>query len=60
MKKEKMKAIRTYVDINYDITCKKLSDKDVLKLARKYLIALEASGNPRIAKSTAEELGITF
>jgi len=58
--KEKMKAIRVYVDKSYGITCKKLSDGDVVKLARKYLLAVSIGGNPRFAKADAEELGITF
>ena len=55
-----MKAIRVYVDKSYGITCKKLSDGDVVKLARKYLLAVSIGGNPRFAKADAEELGITF
>jgi hypothetical protein len=54
-----IKAIRIYVDINYDITCKKLSDADVVKLAQKYILAMSIE-TPRIAESTAKELGLTF
>jgi hypothetical protein len=57
---QNIKAIRVYVDNNYGITCAKLSDADCIKLAQKYLLALSVTGNPRIAKSTATELGITF
>jgi len=59
MKKGNIKAIRIYVDINYDITCKKLSDADVLKLAKKYILAMSIE-NPIFAESTAKELGLTF
>jgi hypothetical protein len=59
MKKEKMHAIRAYVDKSYGITCAKLSDGDCIKLAQKYLLATSIE-TPRFAKADAEELGITF
>lgn len=49
-----------YVDNSYGITCATLSDADCVKLAQKYLLATSVTGNPRIAKAEAEELGITY
>jgi hypothetical protein len=57
--KEKMKQIRAYVDKSYGITCARLTDVDVIKLAQKYLLATSIE-NPRFAKADAEELGLTF
>ena len=58
--RKKMKQIRAYVDKSYGITCARLTDVDVIKLAQKYLLAVSIGGNPRFAKADAEELGITF
>jgi len=57
--RKKMKQIRAYVDKSYGITCARLTDVDVIRLAQKYLLATSIE-NPRIAKAEAEELGITF
>lgn len=54
-----IKKIRKFVDSRYGITCAKLIDADVIKLAQKYLLAMSIE-TPRIAKSEAEELGLTF
>ena len=54
-----IKKIRKFVDDNYGITCKKLIDADVLKLAQKYLLGMSIE-TPRIAKMHADELGLTI
>lgn len=54
-----IKKIRKYVDESYGITCAALSDTDVIKLAKKYLLASSLE-TPMIAKAMAKILGLTY
>jgi hypothetical protein len=54
-----IKKIRKFVDDNYGITCAKLIDADVIKLAKQYLLGMSIE-TPRIAKIHADELNLSL
>ena len=53
-----IKKIRKYADDSYGIDSSKLSDADVVKIVKKYLIGLSIGGNPRFAKADAKDMGL--